>query len=127
MANPIPKDLGMYTRIKTEITRKFRPSAYRSGMIVKTYKRRFAQKYGTKKRPYSGDKTSKKGLSRWFREKWVNSRGKVGYQFKNDIYRPSKRITKKTPITFNELSRAQIKTARRTKYDKGRVNRFAVE
>ena len=56
-----------------------------------------------------GKKTKKRGLKRWFDEEWVNQRGEVGYKFKNDIYRPSKRITKKTPTTHKELTKNQIK------------------
>lgn len=127
-ASPVPKDLLLYDKIKKEINHKIpKPSAYRSGILVKTYKQRFFKKYGSKKQPYTGNKTKKSGLTRWFQEKWVNSRGKIGYQFKNDVYRPSKRITNKTPITYKELTKKQIRKARQTKYNKGRVNRFANE
>jgi len=46
------------------------------------------------------------------------------YKYKNDIYRPTYRITKKTPVTFKELSSNRISKARKTKYQKGRINRF---
>ena len=52
------------------------------------------------------------------------SKSKVGYKYKSDIYRPSKRITSKTPITHDELSNNEIKKARTKKYRKGRINRF---
>jgi hypothetical protein len=52
---------------------------------------------------------------------WGN---KVGYKNKNDIYRPTNRITKGTPITHKELTKKEIKTARTKKYRKGRVKRF---
>ena len=91
---------------------------------MQEYKKRFSKKYGKKKDPYTGKKTEKKGLGRWFREKWVNQRGEVGYRYKSDVYRPTKRITKKTPITFKELSKKQIRKARREKSIKGRVNNF---
>ena len=64
------------------------------------------------------DLNSKKGLNRWFKEKWKNTRDEIGYKYKNDIYRPTKRITKATPITYEELSAKDIKKARRTKYKK---------
>ena len=63
-------------------------------------------------------------MKRWFAEKWVNQRGKVGYKYKNDIYRPSKRITKGTPLTHKELSKKEIKRARTMKYKRGRVKKF---
>ena len=53
------------------------------------------------------------GLTRWFNEEWVNQKGNVGYQKKGDIYRPSKRITSKTPITWNELTPSEIKKLKR--------------
>ena len=122
---PVPRDIGLYERAKVYIFQKIpKHSAYRSGVLVQEYKRRFSQKYGAKKSPYIGRKTEKVGLKRWFSEKWVNQRGEVGYKYKSDVYRPSKRITRKTPITYGELSRNQIRKARKTKYRRGRVNRF---
>ena len=91
-------------------------SAYKSGLVVKEYKR-----LGGK---YEGKKPVKKGLSRWFREKWRNQRGEVGYKKKGDIYRPTKRITKKTPATMSELSKKQKEKAIREKKTKGRVKKF---
>ena len=49
-------------------------------------------------------------------KKWVNQRGEVGYKYKNDIYRPSKLgITKRTPVTHKELTKNQIKKAKKKK------------
>jgi len=121
---PIPVDQILYDTIKKRVYKKIpKHSAYRSGLIVKEYKKKFQKKYGSKN-PYLGKYTKKKGLKRWFDEKWVNQRGTIGYQYKHDIYRPSKRITKKTPITHGELSKKEIKRARKEKYTKGRVYRF---
>jgi len=122
---PQPRDKKLYNKTKQYIYKKYpKHSAYRSGLLVQEYKKRFSKKYGKKRDPYIGKKTEKKGLGRWFREKWVNQRGEVGYRYKSDVYRPSKRITKKTPKTYKELSKQQIKIARSKKYRKGRVNRF---
>lgn len=122
---PLPRDQKLYNKTKKYIYKKHpKHSAYRSGLLVKEYKKRFSKKYGKKKNPYKGKKTEKKGLSRWFKEKWVNQRGEIGYKYKSDVYRPSKRITKKTPKTHHELTKKQIKRARSKKYKKGRVNRF---
>ena len=121
----VPRDSTLYEKTKIEINKKYpNPSAYRSGILVKTYKKRYAKKYGPNKQPYIGKKTQKVGLARWFREKWVNQKGEVGYHSKSDVYRPSRRITLKTPITYGELSSNEIRKARRTKYRKGRVPRF---
>ena len=122
---PLPNDKKLYNKTKKYIYKKYpKYSAYRSGLLVQEYKKRFSKKYGKKRDPYKGKKTEKKGLGRWFREKWVNQRGEIGYRYKSDVYRPSKRVTKKTPKTYKELSKQQIKIARSKKYRIGRVNRF---
>ena len=120
-----PTDKTLYNKVKKQVYNNIpKHSAYRSGIVVKTYKTKFREKYGNKS-PYKGNKkTKKKGLSRWFSEKWVNQRGEVGYKYKSDIYRPTYRITKKTPKTHSELGKTRIKRARTKKYKKGRVNRF---
>lgn len=118
-----PKDSILYDKIKKEIYLKYpKHSAYRSGLIVKEYKKAFEKKYNSID-AYEGNK-NKEGLIRWFAEDWRNQRGKVGYQKKGDIYRPTKRINEKTPTTINELSQAQIKKAMKEKKTKGRVKIF---
>ena len=120
-----PVDSGLYNKTKKKIYALYpKHSAYRSGILVKEYKKQFSLKYGPIKTPYYGKKTYKKGLSRWFKEKWVNQRGETGYKYKNDIYRPSLRVTKKTPKTHAELTKKQLIKARRKKYKLGRVDRF---
>ena len=119
-----PKDIKLYNKVKKSIYKKIpKHSAYRSGILVKTYKENFAKLYGNKD-PYKGTRNKNKGLSRWFREKWRNQRGTIGYKYKNDVYRPTKRITKKTPTTFKELRKSQIKKARKEKSKTGRVKHF---
>ena len=126
-----PTDHKLYSKTKKYIYKKYpKHSAYRSGLLVQEYKKRFTKKYcknskiKCKKSPYKGKKKTNKGLSRWFKEKWVNQRGEIGYKYKSDVYRPSKRITKKTPKTFKELNKKEIKKARSKKYRIGRVNKF---
>ena len=122
--SPIPRDIILYNTTKKYINLKYpKPSAYRSGLLVQEYKKRFANKHNNKN-PYIGKKTKKIGLNRWFSEKWTNQRGTTGYRYKSDVYRPTYRITKKTPITYSELSKRQIEKARRTKYNKGRIRSF---
>jgi hypothetical protein len=68
-----PVDNKLYNMIKNRIYKEQpQHSAYRSGKIVQEYKRRFSIKYGNRKSPYKGNKTRKKGLTRWFDEKWKN-------------------------------------------------------
>jgi len=117
--------MSLYNKVKARVYKRIpKHSAYRSGVVVSSYKKAFSKKYGKRKKPYSGKRTKKRGLGRWFKEKWVNQRGKVGYKYKSDIYRPSKRITRKTPTTHKELSRKQVKRARSEKRRTGRVKRF---
>lgn len=120
MPEPVDKDL--YDKIKKKITDEYKPSAYRSGMIVKEYKKQYFLKYGNNN-SYKGNR-DKSNLKRWFDEKWVNQRNEIGYSKKGDIYRPSIRINKDTPITWNELTPKQIEEAKKEKELKGRVKRF---
>ena len=121
---PEPRDKKLYGEIKKKVYKKIpKHSAYRSGILVKNYKKAYKKKHGNDN-SYIGKKTKKKGIGRWFREKWVNQDGKVGYHSKSDIYRPSKRITRKTPTTHKEISKRELKRARSEKYRKGRVKKF---
>ena len=114
---PEPKNKKLYEEVKDEIYAKHKKhSAYRSGLLVQEYKARGGE--------YIGKKNDEKGLGKWFREKWVNTRGETGYKYKNDIYRPTVRVNKDTPTTHKELSAEQIKNARATKAKKGRVSKF---
>ncbi len=119
-----PSDIKLYNKTKKNIYKKIpKHSAYRSGILVKTYKKDFYNKYGNNK-SYIGKKNLNKGLGRWFKEDWRNQRGEIGYKYKNDVYRPTKRITKKTPITFSELGTNKIIRARLEKYRSGHVKKF---
>ena len=123
MSNSLPNDLVLYDKIKKYIFNKNQVnSAYRSGDVVKEYKKQFMVKYGNKE-PYSGNQNNS-GLTRWFTEDWKNQRGMVGYQYKSDIYRPTKIINSKTPKTYNQLTETEIKKARKKKLTTGRVNKF---
>jgi len=105
-----PTDIKLYNKIKASVYKKIpKHSAYRSGIIVQKYKKKFKELKGNKQ-AYKGKKTEKRGLKRWFLEDWRNQRGEIGYKRKSDIYRPSKRITKKTPTTLKELSKKTNKT-----------------
>ncbi len=111
------KNQKLYDKVKAEIYKKIpKHSAYRSGLLVKEYKKRG----GT----YIGKKEGDKGLSRWFKEKWKTQDGRTTYKKKGDIFRPTKRITKDTPTTMSELSKKRIKKAQAVKKKGGRVKKY---
>lgn len=120
---PTPKDPILYEKIKQNITSKYKPSAYRSGLLVQEYKREYLKKYKNDD-AYIGDRQTS-NLKRWFNEEWTNQRGKVGYKKIGDIYRPTIKINEKTPITWSELTPTQIKAAQKEKKNLKRVSNFS--
>lgn len=119
-----PKDQQLYDYVKPQVNKEYpTPSAYRSGILVQQYKKAFREKHGSPE-AYYGKKSTKEGLGRWFAEDWRNQRGEVGYRFKSDVYRPTRRITEETPKTFQELDTKEIQKARKEKASTGRVKRF---
>lgn len=88
MAVPIDKEL--YEKAKAEIYKRYsKPSAYRSGALVKRYK-----ELGGRYKDSPGGKP----LKRWFQEDWKDV-GDKDYP----VYRPTKRVTSKTPLTVQEI------------------------
>lgn len=84
-------DPDLYEKAKREVYKIYsKPSAYRSGALVKRYKE-LGGRYGGKPK----EKTS---LSRWFREEWRDIGGK-----EYPVFRPTKRVTKDTPLTASEI------------------------
>jgi hypothetical protein len=123
-----PLDKKLYDKIKKKANHKFdsKTGIYRSSWIVREYKR-----LGGK---YSGKRRSSSGLTRWFKEKWVdlnrpikNKNGKViGYKScgrssvkrskeKYPLCRPSKRVSSKTPKTYKQLNKTSINKAKKQK------------
>ena len=119
---PQPTDEKLYEKIKNELFKKYKPSAYRSGLLVQRYKEEYVKKHKNNNY-YRGNKATS-NLKRWFDEKWTNQRGEIGYKNKSDVYRPTIRINNKTPTTFNELTKNQIIKAKKEKEKTGRVKRF---
>lgn len=114
--NPKPINKSLYKKVKKEIFSKYpENSAYRSGLLVKTYKERGGKYIGNK---------SKSSLNRWFQEDWKNQRGGIGYSKTGDVYRPTKKVSKKTPKTFKELGKTRIRKAIEEKKKTGRVQKF---
>ena len=119
---PTPTDEKLYESIKKDLFKKYKPSAYRSGLLVQKYKEEYVKKHKNKNY-YSGSKENS-NLKRWFDERWQNQRGETGYQKKTDVYRPTIRVNNKTPTTFNESTKNQIKKAMNEKARTGRVKKF---
>jgi len=124
-----PKNKRLYSYVKGLANKKFKSKSgvYRSSWIVREYKKRG----GTYK---TGSKTSRGGLKRWYKEKWVdlnrpikNSKGKiVGYKScgrsssgmkskKYPLCRPSKRVSPRTPRTYKQISKGSLSKAKREK------------
>ena len=111
-----PENTKLYNEVKDEIYKRIpKHSAYRSGLIVQEYKKRGGK--------YIGEKP-KDGLTRWFKEEWKANDGKIGYSSKSNVYRPTKRISNETPLTFDELSKKEIARAKKEKAKTGRVDKF---
>jgi len=93
---PTPKDKDLYERVKKEADKIYKkPSAYKSGYIVKKYKELGGE--------YVDDKKTK-GLKRWFKEDWRDI-GNSSYP----VYRPTKRINSLTPLTADEIDKDQLR------------------
>jgi hypothetical protein len=94
MSVPLNKEL--YKKAKEIADKTYdKPSAYKSGFIVKTYK----DLGGTYK-----DSGERKGIKEWFEEEWKDI-GKKAYP----VYRPTKRVSKHTPLTVSEIDPENLK------------------
>jgi hypothetical protein len=91
---PIILDRLIYNRIKKEADKVYnKPSAYKSGFIVRKYKEA-GGRYADDDKP--------KNLSRWFKEDWGDIGGKS-----YPVYRPYKRVSQETPLTVDEIDPQQ--------------------
>ena len=92
---PIVLDKDLYNLVKMKANTIYeKPSAYKSGYIVKEYKRLGGR--------YQED-NEERGLQRWFKEKWTD----IGHK-DYPVYRPTKRINKNTPLTVNEIDKKNL-------------------
>jgi hypothetical protein len=100
----------LYNKVKKLADETYpKPSAFKSGFIVKKYK----ELGGT----YSED-GKPKNLKRWFKEDWKDV-GDKGYP----VFRPTKRITKATPLTPEEIDPTNLQQQIRLKQKiKGETN-----
>lgn len=110
-----PSDPALYARVKRYIYSRYPVhSAYRSGLLVQRYKKLGGTYTGARKGP----------LARWFREDWKSDTGRYRYTSRSSVYRPTRRVSSKTPRTFSELTRRELLRAKREKYRTGHVRRF---
>lgn len=109
-----PTDPKLYEKIKQQVRSRVErwPSAYASGMLVKEYERQMKLK---NREPFMTPKPSTPNLTRWFKEEWVDIKtNKSCGSVKSPTYyptcRPSIKITDKTPVTINQLSKQDKKS-----------------
>ncbi len=94
---PVIDNKELYDKVKKEADLKYKkPSAYKSGYIVKRYK----ELGGT----YTDDKEPK-NLERWFKEDWKDIAG-----LEYPVFRPTKKISSKTPLTPSEIKPSNLIT-----------------
>ena len=92
----VPTDIILYRQVKKEADKIYmKPSAYKSGYIVKKYKSLGGN--------YAGKKSTE-GLTSWYKEKWLDV-GNKGYP----VYRPTKRVNKNTPLLVSEIDPKNLK------------------
>ena len=65
-----------------------------------------------------------KNLKRWFEEEWETPSGEKDYSKGENTFRPTKRVSKDTPATWDELTPSEKRRAQREKNTKGRVSRY---
>lgn len=127
--SPVPDnvlDKQLYQSIKEDIHQKLklkgtRWGIYDSSELVRRYKEkggRYDSRYG---------KTKKQGVSRWYKQVWINiceseppqkmvpCGRKNPYSGPYPVCRPYYKISQKTPTTYNELTNDEIKKACKNK------------
>lgn len=106
----IPTNKALYKQVKDYADIVYsKPSAYKSGFIVKTYK----QLGGTYK-----DTGDEHKLARWYKERWEEI-GNKSYP----VYRPTIRVNKNTPLTIYEIDKNDLKKQIKLKQKiKGEMN-----
>jgi len=92
---PTPSNPELYAQVKKHADGVYsKPSAYKSGYIVKLYKQ-LGGEYLDDKKP--------KNLKKWFKENWEDVGG-LGYP----VYRPTVRVNKSTPLIVSEIDKKNL-------------------
>jgi hypothetical protein len=93
---PTPSNQELYEKVKQEANKVYsKPSAYKSGWIVKRYKE-LGGLYDTDHKP--------KNLKRWFIEDWKDIGG-----LQYPVYRPTIKVSDKTPLIPEEIDKKNLK------------------
>lgn len=76
--------------------------------------------------PFKKVRKTKEGLAlkRWFKEKWETPSGKEDYSGGENTFRPTKKVSSDTPLTWDELTPAEKARGQKEKNTKGRVSRY---
>ena len=77
--------------------------------------------------PFSKVRNTAKGLAlkRLFKEKWETSDGKEDYSdTKENTFRPTVKVSEKTPKLWSQLSASEIAAAKKEKNTEGRVSKY---
>ena len=113
---PTPLNVDLYENVKKKIMASYKKnSAFASGAIVKEYKRQ-GGKYKEDGKP--------KNLKRWFGEKWIDVNPILGIT--NDsaypVFRPTIKISSKTPTILQDIPIENLKSQYRLKQKYKGVN-----
>ncbi len=123
MYKSVPSNPSLYERAKKIVYAQYsKPSAYRSGALVKKYKelggtyhnvivkqKHFNNHNVVTKQKRRSSKKDERPLHRWFEEKWTDVSPKKYLDTKHyPLYRPTRRISSKTPTTRQEISSKEI-------------------
>ena len=112
--SPVPNNVNnpaLYKRIKKSIHTRLKKQGKGWGMYSSSeLSRKYKEAGGT----YSGKKPTSSEGQRWYKEKWKDEKGNVCGSSKNKgtkKCRPTVRVSRKTPVTWNEMSPSERKRA----------------
>ena len=76
--------------------------------------------------PFKKVRKTKEGLAlkRWFKEEWQTPSGKEDYSDGENTFRPTRKVSSDTPLTWDELTPAEKAQGQKEKNTEGRVSRY---
>ena len=110
MFKSVPSNPALYQRAKNIVYKQYeKPSAYRSGALVKMYKKLGGTYHNVPVKTKRASKKDERPLKRWFEEKWKDVSPKKYTNVQHyPLYRPTRRVSSKTPTTRQEISSREI-------------------